>query len=251
MRCAKCGNNFENVNFCPYCGYRMNGVSPNMNNRNKKYSILGVLALIFTVTFFLGFIGIILAIIDLIINGKKYKKELSVISICIFSVYSILLFSSITKEAELGRKEVTTTATDNSEDKISLDTQSEIEEFEKLCSDFNYEDYARDPEKYIGYKVKINVKIFDKSKGGFFDSYKYTYKAFTDDGSGYFMNDMIWLFDNRDSERNNYMNILEGDVVTIYGTFYGTVETQNMLNKSKGESIGFEIIHVELIEDSE
>ena len=190
-----------------------------------------------------------MAIIDLAVNGKTYKKELSIISICIFIGYSVLIFSGITNSVKSDNKIETTSNIPIEYD--SIDTLEEIEEFEKLCLDFDYIKYARDPEKYTGNKVKIKVQIFDKNKGGFFDNYEYTYKAFTDDGSGYFMSDMIWLFDNRNIENSKNINILAGDKITLYGVFYGSVETQNILNKSKGESIGFEIKYAELIDDSE
>lgn len=108
MRCENCGAELTgSEKFCIKCGMRLENqdVKSEFGNVDEIYNkeikkqeirgkndeinrgvnVLGILSLIFTLTFWLGIIGVILAIIDLLKKDGK-RKILSKISITVFGV---------------------------------------------------------------------------------------------------------------------------------------------------------------------
>lgn len=120
------------------------------------------------------------------------------------------------------------------------------EEYKSQCVDLDYKEVSRNPDNYKGEKFKVTCQIFSVSKGSW-GSGTY-YKAFTDDGSGLYFSNMIWVFDKRDENSDGYVKLLEKDIVTFYGEFNGMQETKNALNGEKGEDIALDIYYAELIE---
>lgn len=146
-----------------------------------------------------------------------------------------------------------TQGTDKKDKEPEAETQTETqiseEDFKASCQEFNYKQIARNPDSYVGQNFKVTVKIWSVEKGGLFSSYDRAYKAYTDNGNGWYMDNMIYLFDNRDDTADGYLKILEDDIVTVYGTFDGMVDTKNYLNNSKGEEVGLNIKYVDLISE--
>lgn len=153
MKCKYCGTEVKDAKFCTNCGQPINEeykVQMDNNNQvNKKgTTVFGVLAIVFSITFFLGFVGLIFAIIDL--NQKDgTKKVLSKIAIGIFVFYSFLCIKSIFKndkesinnaeivqEVQQNDKEINKDIVSNLENENNLDTNIEIEEPEKKEPDF-------------------------------------------------------------------------------------------------------------------
>ncbi len=60
---------------------------------------------------------------------------------------------------------------------------------------------------------------------------------------------MIYLFDEQDKNSEEYVRMLEDDIVTVYGTFEGTVESENYLNGEKSQDIALHVKYAELISE--
>jgi hypothetical protein len=84
MRCPVCKSRLEGGNFCTQCG----APTP----IRKESSVLAILAITFSATYFLGLIGVILAIVDLATKDGK-KKTLSGIALGIFGFYMFATFA--------------------------------------------------------------------------------------------------------------------------------------------------------------
>ncbi len=114
MKCKNCGNELGDVKYCPNCGapvlvfeediyenqQRFQETYTQMhkqNNHKNGVSTLGVLAVIFCFTWILGFVGIILAIIDLSKKDGKNKVP-SKIAIAFFVIYTFLMIRSCTRK---------------------------------------------------------------------------------------------------------------------------------------------------------
>ena len=58
---------------------------------------------------------------------------------------------------------------------------------------------------------------------------------------------MVFVMDERDKDSKDFVNVLEDDVVMIYGTFDGMTETTSIFLTS-GEEVQINMYYVELIE---
>ena len=74
-------------------------------------------------------------------------------------------------------------------------------------------------------------------------------KAFTADEYGNYFNKMIFIFDEQDKESSQYVNVLEDDIITVYGTFEEMIESKNMLNGEKSKEIALHMKYAELISE--
>ena len=120
-------------------------------------------------------------------------------------------------------------------------------EFIDSCEELNYKKIARNPDDYIGKNFKVNVQISSISEETWLtDSYM---KAYTDDGSGYYFDKMIYIFDDQDENSSYYLKVLEDDVITVYGTFEGMEDTKNYLNGETSKDIALHMKYAKLISE--
>ena len=127
------------------------------------------------------------------------------------------------------------------------ETENSEEKFKKSCQKFDYKKIARNPDEYMGQNFKVTVQIYSVSEGSLFtEAYM---KAYTDDGSGTYFDNMIYLFDEQDKDSKSYVNILEDDVVTVYGTFEGMEDSTNFLNGEKSKDIALHIKYAKLVKE--
>lgn len=145
------------------------------------------------------------------------------------------------------------------------------EDFINSCTEVNFKDISRNPENYIGQNFDVIVYVLSAREGGFFTGYQKYYTCYYYDQSkvdemvkkgwlsdenddsahlyGIDYDKSIWLLDNRDENSSDYLKILDGDVIHVYGTFNGMQETSNSLTKEKGEELALDIKFVELISE--
>lgn len=127
------------------------------------------------------------------------------------------------------------------------ETENPEEKFKKSCQKFDYKKIARNPDEYMGQNFKVTVQIYSVSEGSLItEAYM---KAYTDDGSGTYFDNMIYLFDEQDKDSKSYVNILEDDVVTVYGTFEGMEDSTNFLNGEKSKDIALHIKYAKLVKE--
>lgn len=121
------------------------------------------------------------------------------------------------------------------------------QEFMESCQEFNYKKIARNPDDYVGQNFKVTVQVFSISEETWLKS-AYM-KAFTADEYGNYFNKMIFIFDEQDKESSQYVNVLEDDIITVYGTFEEMIESKNMLNGEKSKEIALHMKYAELISE--
>lgn len=124
-----------------------------------------------------------------------------------------------------------------------------LSEIKEQSQELNYKDVMRNPDNYVGQYFCVTVKVSTVENGSLFSGYDKAYKAYTNDDYNLWLGDLIYLLDNRDAKSEEYIKILEDDIITVYGRFDSLVETKNALNGTKGEEMSLQILYVELVSE--
>ena len=102
-------------------------------------------------------------------------------------------------------------------------------EYMKSCKTYKYKKVLRNPDKYIGKRVKIKVKISSVHEKGLLTPTKY-YLAYSNDEYDMWLGDQYGIFEKRDSEEPK---LLEDDVVEVYGEIVEPEETSSLIVNSQ------------------
>lgn len=154
--------------------------------------------------------------------------------------------TTTTTRATTTTKAITTT---KSEAELKIETQKEKEKYISKCIEISYNDLARNPNKYIGEKLKITVEVSQILSGYLFSSNGYRcyedYDIYSDDT--YFEKE--WYIDYYLDE--NEPRILEDDVITFYGTYEGTVGLERSLTGTTEYIPNLDAKYCEIITDTD
>ena len=204
------------------------GIIGIVKNNGKGQSIAGIVC---------GIIGILIFLFALIISGTT-------------DTGSVADAQKQTEAAEKQQKESSDSKYSESEKKDTKKSEEQMQkEFIDSCQEFDYKKIARNPDDYIGQNFKVTVQIYSKSECGLFtESYM---KAYTDDGSGTYFDKMIYVFDEQNDSSASHVNVLENDIITVYGTFDGMEDTTNMLNGEKSKDVALHMKYAKLISEGE
>lgn len=120
----------------------------------------------------------------------------------------------------------------NSEESTN-ETSEEQEEseydYKASCQEYAYKDVLRNPDEYIGERIKVTVKISSVHEESWSNDCKY-YFAYSDDGSGWYFENRYGVFDRREEQNPK---LLEDDIITVYGEIAETEETQSLIVNSE------------------
>lgn len=133
------------------------------------------------------------------------------------------------------------TETENTE--ITESEESE-EEYKASCQKYTYKDVLRNPEDYVGQRVKITAKISSVHEKSLLNPTKY-YFAYTNDEYDMWFGDEYGIFDCRD---DGDFKILEDDVIAIYGEISEPQETASLITNSQ-EVFCIDMKYAELISE--
>ena len=248
---------------------------PKRNSKLGTYAlILGIVGILLSCITALGLLidmaAIIVGIVSLVTESWKKEKAITgIICGCIgLFLFFVSLFGGLSDpNTEMiegtqvvvsteSSSDVPTEKTDTEDKQVEAEKDTETpkneakdseKEFKKSCQKFNYKKIARNPDDYIGQNFKVTVRISSISEEGLF-SQAYM-KAFTDDGSYTYWDHMIYIFDDQDEDSDSYLNVLEDDIITVYGTFEGTEDTTNILNGEKSKDIALHMKYAKLIKE--
>ena len=115
-------------------------------------------------------------------------------------------------------------------------------EYIKKCKEYGYKKVLRNPEKYIGKKVKVKLKISQVHEEGLFNSTKY-YFAYSKTDYGTWYGNEYAIMDERESEKPK---LLEDDIIEVYGEIAEPEETVSLIISSS-ELFSINMRYVKLI----
>lgn len=239
----------------------------------KKHHVMGIISFICSLIIPISYFGLALGILDVVTDKKKeHKHTLSIWAIVIGSIFSLFLFllffvSSEPTESDTATVEekivdTTEETADDSEDVVPEITK---DDFIASCDDLkeNYKSILRNPEQYEGKNYSLTCYVSNVSESWGTKYYTVYYvdvnkaqkrviDGWDDDleeayENVYDYDYSVWLFDDRDTDSDDYFKILEGDVITVYGTFESTSESKNSLTRETGEQMSLNIKYADLI----
>lgn len=164
---------------------------------------------------------------------RKFPKWL----IIIFIVVAIVGFFSIIGESQDEYSESQVSNTEPSE----TEPTTSVDDYKAECKSYDYKKVLRNPDDYIGKKIKLTVKISTVSTESAFRP-KY-YFAYTNDEYDMWWEDRYAIFDMRE---NKEPKLLEDDIIIVYGEISSPRETQSLIVNSE-EVFCVDMKYVELI----
>lgn len=271
IKCRECGKEISSqAKVCPNCGCQVHSGTPPMNFNqpvlnNNKTSGLSIAALVFSILGITFFIGAILSIIDLCKKDGR-KKTCSIIALVISGIWFISVVgnmgssnndSDIATTQQVTEQQVNVSieqnVTNESEEIESEEVTTELaiseEEFKASCQVFDYKTIARNPDDYIGQNFVVDVKIFQSVNGKWYSDYDKYYKAYTNDEYDLWLGDFLYVIDCQDKDSDSYLNVLEDDIIRIYGSFNGMTESKNSLTGTSNDEISLDMYYCELISE--
>lgn len=108
-------------------------------------------------------------------------------------------------------------------------------EYRELCKTYTYDEIARNPDKYEKSLAKFTGEVIQVLKDG--DEIQMRVNVTCED---FYYTDTVFVFYNA----SNKTNVLEGDIVTMYGELRGMQEYESVL----GQEISIPRIYVKFID---
>lgn len=161
-----------------------------------------------------------------------YNKQDSALKWVIIAVIMLIIITLPTedKEEQNQNKPKTEHNTASSTDEITAEPKKEEtkKEYKKTCKEYAYKDVLRNPQKYIGKRIKVTVQISSVHEPSLTNDTKY-YFAYSEGKYGYWTGDRYGIFDKRSKED---MKLLEDDVITVYGEIADPEHTESLIINS-------------------
>lgn len=161
----------------------------------------------------------------------KYLKSQGIA--WLITLLFIVIFSNKSNQQETNETQVV-------EPSVCLETE---EEYKKSCQNYSYKDVLRNPEDYVGKRVKINLKINSVHEQNWINSTKY-YLAYSEGEYGWYGN-LYGIFDLR---QDDSFKILSNDIITIYGEIASPEYTSSLVLSSQ-EIFCIEMKYMEFISE--
>lgn len=249
------------------------------NSLGTAGMVLGIVSLVLSCLIIGGVVGIIGLILSIVaISKKNVPKTRAVVGIvlnacALWLSAGILLIAVLSPEesktdknnvavSESTKNPVESKDKDNSDDKQKRankpkntpkptpkptkkpKTKKEIKnEYIKSCKTYGYKKVLRNPDKYIGKKIKIRVRISSVHEKSFLNPTKY-YFANSKGEYGWY-GDQYGIFDKRDTEKPK---LLDDDIIEVYGEIAEPEETSSLIVNSQ-ELFCIDMKYVKLISE--
>ena len=142
----------------------------------------------------------------------------------------------------------TSTKSSSASTASSVASEPEINEddYKAECQSVDYKELCRYPDKYVGTKVTVKVKVSQIIETNFSGTEK-AWRTYTDNsGYGFYADDEYYMLDKRG---DGAVKILDDDIVVVYGEFTGLEKITRALTSTTDELPRIEVKYADLVEE--
>lgn len=142
----------------------------------------------------------------------------------------------------------TSTKSSSASTASSVASEPEINEddYRAECQSIDYKELCRYPDKYVGTKVAVKVKVSQIIETNFSGTEK-AWRTYTDNsGYGFYADDEYYMLDKRG---DGAVKILDDDIVVVYGEFTGLEKITRALTSTTDELPRIEVKYADLVEE--
>lgn len=179
-------------------------------------------------------------------NKPPIYKRWWFILILILIVLSVIGGSGSSSDDSSSK--ATSTKSSSASTASSVDSEPEINEddYKAECQSVDYKELCRYPDKYVGTKVAVKVKVSQIIETNFSGTEK-AWRTYTDNsGYGFYADDEYYMLDKRG---DGAVKILDDDIVVIYGEFTGLEKITRALTSTTDELPRIEVKYADLVEE--
>ena len=262
MICPNCGTDTTSK-YCPICGISLNNDEINKNiimpmKEEKSHKLSGGAVL----GIFFGIIAIT-AVICIVLFGGSFSF--------IDDLFPFISDENETNDTSINVSGFLDTSENPKVDSTSENPEMDKKAFIKSCSNLlpDYKNIERKPDAYLGqnfYIICYVLAVRDEDSFSRYHNYYITY-AYDIDKADEMIKDgwandyssawlwacdtdrEVWIMDDRDPSDSEYLRVLEGDVLIIYGTFTGLASTYNPDTNESGEVVSLDIKYFDIISE--
>lgn len=173
-------------------------------------------------------------------NRVDYGRDTNVTPFFVIgAILFVLIIGGLSGGTEnASNNESTAAVVDNNDKNIPNNTNVETQteppteseaDYKASCQTYNYKDVLRNPENYVGKRIKITVKISTVHEQSLFNPEKYYFAYSDNDGKGWYYDDRYGIFDKR---ADGSMKLLEDDIITVYGEISDPQHTASIIVSS-------------------
>lgn len=138
----------------------------------------------------------------------------------------------LTEEELKEKEEAEKKAKKEAKKKEKAKKEKQEKKFRESCKEYKYKDVLRNPDNYVGEKVKIEVKISSVHNESWMNSGKYYFARSREDSEDeYYWDDEYAIIDTRENTKKP--KLLEDDVIMVYGTIAEPEETKSLILNSE------------------
>lgn len=205
------GDSILTTKKCRKCGMNIPYVAlkcPYCRSSQRKNRLINIIVTILTILFFLYIFGLVVQTCNTSSSSSTYATSSAAKSLSKF---------------------------DAAEQKAANMT---VEEFKDSAVSVSYDEMKRNPDSHKGDFVVMKLYVAQLVSGTQWRTYTYGNSQWTK----YDADEEFYIFD----KRKNGTNVIEKDVITVYGVYRGTVEVQRALTKTNEKVPSIDVFHLEL-----
>mgnify|MGYP004619208883 CR=1 FL=1 len=179
-------------------------------------------------------------------NKPPIYKRWWFILILVLIVLSVIGGSGSSSDDSSSKATSTKSSSASTASSVASEPEINEDDYKAECQSVDYKELCRYPDKYVGTKVAVKVKVSQIIETNFSGTEK-AWRTYTDNsGYGFYADDEYYMLDKRG---DGAVKILDDDIVVVYGEFTGLEKITRALTSTTDELPRIEVKYADLVEE--
>lgn len=179
-------------------------------------------------------------------NKPPIYKRWWFILILVLIVLSVIGGSGSSSDDSSSKATSTKSSSASTASSVASEPEINEDDYKAECQSVDYKELCRYPDKYVGTKVAVKVKVSQIIETNFSGTEK-AWRTYTDNsGYGFYADDEYYMLDKRG---DGAVKILDDDIVVVYGEFTGLEKITRALTSTTDELPRVEVKYADLVEE--